>query len=598
LLLLVVSLLAVLIPEEAATLNIRFQVQLVAALTAVASLLAASIIGYIRGGWRSASEDALVFVGALATFSAGFIEWLIWVRGGVSASIAMGALISTTGVAAFTWAGRWLEASLQQRLLRRLEPLRELSGPELRELGPQLWGDGRSENTATRSWAEQAGAEPLGVHPRPETSELLRQTAAIRGDGASPTGRDAIRWATILLLLALPLAVALLMALLYWERNTTASLLLAAATVLALNPRALRRAWVGPVLAAAGRAAGQGVFFRDGAALEATARSHWVVFDALGTLTRGEPLVTAVVGVGSLSEDEILALVAGVEKAAGADSVGDAIIEEAHARGVSPVQVRLARRIPGMGVSATSPRGDLLVGTRQLLLGQGISVAEADQGAAEMETNAETVLFVALAGRIQGVMALRDERRPGAKSVASALNELGVEPVLMTGDSRLTADALGMELGFEHIRAEVAPEQWAAQVTSLRETGHGIAMVVRPPRHEETLAAADVGMTLGGAGLELDAAGVALEGDNPGQAVMTVGIARSAFRASRINLFVASALVIVELGLSSLALSSMSQGHHGWTLPIIVPVIVALASSFSAALLSWEMMSGSRAVRF
>lgn len=594
----VVSLLAMVLPQTAAARASGFQVQLIAALLALGALGFVAVHALFKKGWRAAIEEALVCVGAGFALVAGVIDPGAWALEGPTNLSAYGALVATPGVALFTWLGRWLEAMAQQGLLRRLPPLRTRSIGDLQVLGPQLWGDDRSENTASRSWAEQAGADPVGTHPLPETTDLLRQITATRGDGASPIGRDATRWAAILIAAAFPVALLLLFALIHWDRNTTASLLLAAATVLALNPRALRRGWVGPMLAAAGNAAGRGVLFRDGAALEATARSHWIVFDAQGTLTWGRPKVTSVVRVGTLEEDELLALVAGVEKAAGGDALGNAIVDEALQRDLTPALVRLARRTPGMGVSATSPRGDLLVGTRQFLLGQGISVAEADEEAAEMESNAATVVFVALAGRIQGVIGLHDARRPRAKSVAPDLSELGVEPVLMTGDSRLTADALGKELGFEHVRAEVTPDQWAAQVSSLRETGHGIAMVARPPRHEETLAAADVGLTLGGPGLELDAAGVALDGDDPNLAVTAVGTARSALRATKINLFIAAALVIVELGLASLALSSMSQGHHAWTLPIAVPVIVALVSSLTAAFLSWELRSGARSVRF
>lgn len=592
----IVSVMAIIFPESPATRLTGLTVQLAVALVSVLALAIVAGHSFLKKSWRSAMEEGLVFVGASFTLVAGLIDWHPWGAWSAVPNTAVGALAATPGIMFFTWLGRWLEVSLQHDLLRRLEPLRRATAREIYENGLLLWGDSRSENIARRSWAEQAGAESLGIHPVPGSLDLLRQTAATKGEGASPTGLDATRWSSILMALALPTAVVLVLALFYWERDHTATLLLAAATVLALNPRALRRGWVGPMLAAAGRAAKRGVLFRDGAALEATARSHWVVFDTHGTLTWGEPRVTSVVRVGDLDEGELLAMVAGVEKAAAQNPLGDAIVEEAQRRGIAAVQVRLARNTPGMGVTATSARGDILVGTRQLLLGQGISVAEADEIAAEMEEQAETVVFIAHGGRIQGVIGLRDERQVNADAVAGELNELGVEPVMMTGDSQLTADTLGEELGFEHIRAEVAPDQWATQIASLRDTSHGIAMVANPPRHEETLAAADVGMALGTAGLEIDSAGVALEGKDPGLAVKAVAFARSALRAVRVNLFVAVALMISELGLASLALSSMSEGPHAWGLTIAVPVVVALGSSIAAALMSWEVMTGNRSI--
>ncbi len=289
----------------------------------------------------------------------------------------------------------------------------------------------------------------------------------------------------------------------------------------------------------------------------------------------------SVVPIGTLSEEEILSLAAGAERAAGDNPLGASIVDAAEAKSLEPVEVRLARHNPGLGISATSPRGDLLIGTRQLLLGEGISVAEADETASEMEERAETVVFLALAGRIQGVIALEDELRPGARDVARDLRKLGVDPVLMTGDSRSKADALAKQLGFENPRAEVAPEQWSEQIASLRETEHGIAMVACPPRHEDTLAAADVGMTLGCAGLDVEAAGVALADERPGAAVTAVALARGALRSSRRNLTIASAQMLVSLGLAWLALGFLPL----WS----VPVVVALLSSLTVA---WVASSG------
>jgi P-type E1-E2 ATPase len=587
-----VALLAELAPDSFGPRATWMHVQLGLALVTVVALAVETVRASLRSGWRAAAEDVLVLAGALFTLSAGLVDWAPWRGAAPDQARAFCVLVATPGIAMLTWGARWLEAALQAGFVRRLEPLRQLALAELGEVGPRLWGDGRKENTAPCGWRDEPDTEPLGARPVPGKLDLLTQVAATRGDGASPTGRDVRRWSTLLMASSIPVALALLLALVHWDRDPTISLLLAAATVLALNPRALRRGWLGPFLAAAGRAARRGILFRDGAALEATARSHWVVFDAQSALTRGEPRVTSVICVGDLDEGELLALVAGVEKAFSNDPLGNAIIELAQQRGIVPVQVRLARRVPGMGVTAASTRGDLLVGTRQLLLGQGISVAEADEVAAELEARTDIVAFVALAGRIQGVIGLRDERRPGAYAVAGELTDMGVDPVLMTGDGRLTAEALGRELRFEHVRAEVAPDQWASQIAALRDTGHGIAMVARPPRHEETLSAASVGLSLGSTGLEIDATGVALGSEDPSQAVKAVTVARRALRAAKINLFLASALMIAELGLASLALSSLSGEHHGLVLTVAVPLVVAITSAASAALFSWEGMSG------
>lgn len=561
--------------------EVAWQIMLAVATITVAWLIVNALRALPKRGWRVAVEEGLVAVGALLMLITGYLF-----------PRSTGALLATPGVAALTWAGRWLEAVMRDALVSRLRPLLEVEGRARETIEAQLWCDSAKENTATRGWAEPAGTEPLGLPPMPEKSDILPQIAAIRGEGASPVGRLVMRWVfNVGVLIALPCGLAVLGALLFFTNDYEIALILSASLILAWSPRGLRLGWIGPMLTAAGMGVRRGLLFRDGAALEATARSHRVVFDARGTLTMGEPKVTQVIKVGDLDEDQILTLAAGVEEAAGHDPLGRAIVAAADARGLSPVGVRLARQSPGLGMSATSPQGDLLVGTRQLILGQGISVAEADEVAAEMEGRAETVLFVALAGRIQGAIGLRDELRPGAQDVATTIRALDVEPVLMTADSHLTGDALGKTLGFEHVRTEVAPDQWSEQIRSMRETGQGVAMITRPPRHEGTLAAADVGITLGSRGLEIEAAGVAIEGDDPTLAVKAVALARGALRTVRLNLFIAAATLVIVPGLASLSVTLLY--YTKW----LVPMMVALLSAVAPALLCWDLFASPRKAR-
>lgn len=569
-LLLIAAFIAPALVESALGIQVRL---LIGGVTMIA-LLAMVGLSLSRRSWRAALEEGLV------AFSAALV-----LVAGASSEDRSAVLIAVPGIAALTWLGRWLEASLRTVLVRNQRSLHPDDEAERERLVDVLWGDSPAETTATRGWAEPAGSEPLGQPSEPNRSDLLPQIAALRGEGASPTGRSAMGAAFFIGWLSIPLGLLLLLALLYWATATEPALLLSASFILALSPRGLRRGWIGPLLIAAGRGATKGLLFRDGAALEATARANWVVFDARGTLTYGHPEVSEVVKVGDLDEAELLALAAGVETAAGDNALGDAIVSAAVDGGLSPVNVRLARRTPGLGMSATSPRGDLLVGTRQLILGQGISVAEADEVASEMEARAETVIFVALAGRIQGVIGLRDRLRPDAKDVAQELSRLGTEPVLMTGDSRLTADALGKRLGFEHVRAEVEPDQWIEHVRSMKETGNGVAMVARPPRRQDTLAAADVGLALGRSGLEVEAAGVALDGDDPGMAVQAVALARGALRTVRLNLTAAAVALVILPGLASLLVNILLPT------PWIVPMAIALVSSLTPALLSSKVVT-------
>lgn len=551
------------------------QIRLGLAGLAVVFLIGSTIWSLQSQGWRAMLEELLVTFGAGVT--------LAW---GARADGASEMLVGTTAIAAATWFGRWLERVLSASLLQRVGEGHGLDDARLHELEPLLWGDTRDELEDNR-WTNPGGRESSAQIATPLREELLKQVAAIGGLDAAPTGRWATRVSLFLAIAAIPLSLSLLMVLMFFSSEHDVAAILATAFVLGLTPRVLRRSWIGPLLLASGRGAKQGILFRNGAALEATARAHWVVFDAHGSLTDGVPEVTDILRVGELGKDELLALAAGVEMASGNSSLGQAIVRAAKRRGIKPESVRLARQTHGAGMSATSPKGDLLVGTRQLILGQGISVAEADEVAAEMESRAETVVFVAVSGRIQGVIGLHDNLRSGAEEISNELDTLGVEPVLMTGCSRLTADALGKQLGFENVRAEILPDQWSEQIRSMRETGNDVAMVTTPPRHEDALSNANVGLVLQGSGLEVESAGVALDSDDPRLAVKAVALARGALLTTRINLVVASVLMVAMLGISSLVVNLLLPA---W----LIPMLVALVAAVSPAILCSESVARPR----
>ena len=552
-------------------------VQVAAAILTVLWVAGAAMRTLVRDGWRAGLEEVLVLAGVFLTGIAAIEE--------LRATGSSGAFVAAPVLALATWTGRWIEAGARARLFGRL--LAAVSAEEaesLRVRSSLLWGDSRAEATAMRGWVGPPGARPALSTGKQGMSELLPRIAALRGDGSSPFGRAASRAATYVGFGAVPVAAALLLLsrLLAERPSLPVSFLLAAGVVLALSPRALRRGWVSPLLEAGGSAVGRGVLFRDGAALEATARASWVVFDARGTLTRPQPSVTSVAAVGTLDETTLLSLAGGAERAAAADTpIGAAVVCGAEERGVPLLEVRLARRHEGLGISATSPKGDLLVGNRQFLLGQGISIAEAEEKASEMEARAQTVLFLALGRRVQGVTGLDDEVCLGVDSLAEDLARIGVEAVLMTGDSQSKAEALGERLGFEHVRAGLSPEGWAEQVASLRETGHGVAMVARPPRHEDTLAAADVGITIAQSGLDVETAGVALTSREPCAAREAVSVARSALRTARRNIVLASASIMAGIGLALLPLGPL----HPWA-PWAMPTLIALLSAATVVVVS------------
>jgi cation transport ATPase len=272
------------------------------------------------------------------------------------------------------------------------------------------------------------------------------------------------------------------------------------AFLLALCGRALESSGAVPIAAGAARAARSGAFFRDAAAIETTGRVGTVVLPARGTLTEGTPRVTDIETIDERGGDpgELVALAAAACLAAApGHPVTSGLRAAAEQRGTLLPDVRRPVHRPGRGVLAAAPSGeDLVVGSRALLLAEGVSVAAADAAIASLEERGRTTVLVAVGGRVHGVIGLYDALRPGSREAVDALHALGVEPVILSGDSRTTVEAMAHELGIDHLRAEVEPERRADEVRRLSEAGTTVAVIGHPERDGAALDAADVAIAL------------------------------------------------------------------------------------------------------
>jgi cation transport ATPase len=330
-------------------------------------------------------------------------------------------------------------------------------------------------------------------------------------------------------------------------RPPAVGLATAAAFLLAMWGRPLARSGAAPLAAGAGRAARAGAFFRDAAALEAAAHVGTVVLPGSGTLTAGAPRVTDLVSVGERGEDELLALAAATFLAAAPDEAITAGLRAAATeRGLGLPEVRRPAHRPGRGVLGAAPGGeDLVVGTRALLLAEGVSIAAADEAVSRLEVRGRTTVLVAVGGKVQGIVGLHDAVRPGARAAIDALHRLGVEPVLLTGDARTTAEALAHELGIDHLRAEVEPDERAAEVRRLTESGTTVAVIGHPLRDGAALDAADVALALESAGAPQGEPAVRLAGDALEDAVAALEEAGRAIAAVRRNVTIASGALVL-----------------------------------------------------
>ncbi len=283
----------------------------------------------------------------------------------------------------------------------------------------------------------------------------------------------------------------------------------------------------------------RGVAYRSAVDWDRAGDVSIAAFCARGTLLLGEPELADLEAVGRLNDERVLALAAGAESTS-ANPVAMAVQRAAFARRIRPDAVRSPSVQPGLGVLAVASTGETLtVGSRALMLREKISVAIAEQKIAEIEAHGREVLLVALAGKLVGVVGLQDGVRPGARAAVQHLLDAQVEPVLISGDSRETCEAIGRALDIDHIRPEVLLGDRAVEIERLAQGGLTVAVLGHPRTDEAALSAADVALAmpaLGGASGEW---GVMLASDDVRDGALALSLARRTKHHARTGLILA-----------------------------------------------------------
>lgn len=342
------------------------------------------------------------------------------------------------------------------------------------------------------------------------------------------------------------------------EGGLAAKLSAVACVLLAIPLVSLRRAAAAPFVAAGAAAAERGIIFQNARTLSRAGRTDLVALCTHGVITEGDPEVVEVHPVGvDCPLEEVISLAASVEASAErGGAIGAAIVRYAAKRGLSVGPVRRLTEIEGRGISAIAINGEsVLIGSRQLLLDEGVSVAMGDGDAKHAEERGLSVVFVAVERRLRAMLMLRDEDRPGARAAVQRLIDLDVEVLFVSGDHRATVEALAKTLDVDHVKAELTPSERAVEIGRLRESGRVVAAVGRGGFDDATLAGADVPVALGAAGgAERDRA-IALTSDDVRDASAALWLANAARREAlrAVSVAAGGGLVLVAVAATGLA---------------------------------------------
>lgn len=267
-----------------------------------------------------------------------------------------------------------------------------------------------------------------------------------------------------------------------------------------------------------------GIVLAHARVIEIAGKITRAVFCARGTLLLGEPQLSTLEPSGSLSSDEVLALVAGAEQSS-SHPIASSVLRAARAAGILPDAVRNPRSEPGLGVTALAADGrTLVVGSRALMLRERVSVARAEARITELEATGRTVLLVALGGHLSAILSFQDGLRKGARAAVQHLLDAAIEPVLLSGDARETCEALAKTLDIEHVRPDVLPGDRGKEVERLRGGGAGVAVVGRSPVDDLPLASATLSIALPSQGLQAAGFDVDLAADEVQNASLALRI--------------------------------------------------------------------------
>ncbi len=575
-----------------------------------------------RNLWHLAPNmDSLITVG---TGSAMLYSLLNTLRVAAGEAAMAGFLYyeTTAAILAFVMVGKYLEALSKGRTsqsIRKLMaiqprtalvlrdgveselPIEEITpGDRLRvRPGERIPLDGRVDEGATAVDESMLTGESLPVEKRPgdrvtggsfnQNGGIVMRVERVGSDttlaqiirlveqaqaGKAPIARLADRVSGIFVPVVMGIATLAALSWLIAGHSLPFALSIFIAVMVIACPCALGLATPTAIMVGTGKGAEYGVLIKGGEALERMQDIDVVVFDKTGTLTEGSPAVTDVRTAPGFDEDRLLQLVASAESGS-EHALGAAIIAEGERRGLARLAVSDFTAHPGQGLRATVDGQSLALGNLALMRELGIADADSDEAEA-LARAGKTPVHVAVDGSYAGMIAVADPERPESAAAVRALQQDGIEVVMLTGDNRFAADAIGERLGISRVIAEVLPQDKAATVARLQAEGKKVAMVGDGINDSPALAQADVGLAIGaGTDIAMETAQVVLMRGSVNGVLVAIRLSRATLRIIRQNLFWAFAYNAAGIPVAA-GLLFLFGG------PLLNPMIAAAAMAMSS----------------
>lgn len=435
-------------------------------------------------------------------------------------------------------------------------------------------GDEISSGTVNQFGAFEMKATKVG-----EDSSIQRMIRLVQSADAGKAKIVGLadRWATWVVVVALTAAV------LTWL--ISGEIIRAVTILVVFCPCALVLATPTAIMAAIGNATRHGFLVREGDALERLSKVTTITFDKTGTLTYGTPQVAEVKSVGSRAETEIYALAAAAEQLS-EHPLGRAVVQCYKQRiGEKLLPCEQFQMLPGKGVSAVVNGQFVLAGNRKLLTENQVALASEIEEETDMQLRrGSTLIYLAVNNRFAGYITLSDTVRKESAAVVDGMKQLGVQPVLLTGDSENAAKPIAEELNIEELYANCLPEDKLAHIGKYQAEGHPVCMIGDGINDAPALKKADVGIAMGGIGSDIavDAADIALVDDEVKELPHLLALSKKMMTTIRLNLTFSMTLNFIAIGLAFPGMLNPVVGalvHNAGSVLVIIN---------SALLLKWR----------
>ena len=396
-------------------------------------------------------------------------------------------------------------------------------GPGATVVGATMNKSGSFRYTATKVGADSALAQIVKLVQQAQNSKAPAQLLADK----------AAQW---LVIAAIAIGLTTFAVWFFWIGQPLLFAVTMTITVFVIAcPDALGLATPMAVMVSTGLGAANGILFKNASALEDATKLDVIVFDKTGTLTVGQPEVVEIVTAEGISEDVVLTAAAAVEQGS-AHPLAQAIVRRAAK--LSIVAPTGFESLDGMGARAETAGGTVFLGNRLLMDTQKLALGSLEAAATRLQGDGRTVVHVAQAGRVIGLVAIADAIRPTAKAAVAKLREQKIEVVMLTGDNAATAKRIAADIGIETVLADVLPAQKAAKVKELQATGKQVGMVGDGVNDAPALVQANVGFAIGaGTDVAMDSADVVLMKSDPYDIVGAIELSRATLRKMHQNLW-------------------------------------------------------------